>query len=57
MPEARFLTEETKTNILKTLLEGDKTYTEILNETRDKDSGRFNYHLKQLISFGLVEQG
>jgi 8-oxo-dGTP diphosphatase len=50
------LKEKTKISILTFLMHGNKSYTQIMQELHEKDSGKINYHLKSLISLGLVEK-
>lgn len=47
------LADETRLDILRTLAEADGplTFTELHDRTEIRDSGRFSYHLRQLVEF------
>jgi ADP-ribose pyrophosphatase YjhB (NUDIX family) len=56
MKQIDVLKEKIKSEIINQLLRDNLTYSEILKNISIRDSGKFNYHLKNLINSGLVEK-
>lgn len=50
------LKQETKAKIIWYLREDPKKYSDIMRYLQERDSGKVNYHLKILISSGLVKK-
>lgn len=50
------LTEENKIKIMTLLLGGDCTYSQLLDTMKNQDTGKLNYHLRQLISNGMIKK-
>ena len=53
---SKLLSENTNSSIIWILMKSKKKYSEMLKELDEKDSGKFNYHLKKLIYEGIVEK-
>jgi len=56
MKLSRLLQEETKAKIIWFLRESSRKYSEIMFHLRERDSGKLNYHLKQLLAEKLIEK-
>ncbi|MBT4334354.1 NUDIX domain-containing protein [archaeon] len=50
------LKEKTKVQIITFLMRGDNSYSKIMKNLDEKDSGRINYHLKSLRALGLIQK-
>jgi len=56
MDLSKILKEETNAKIIWFLRESKRKYSEMLKHLDERDSGKFNYHIKRLISEGLVKK-
>ena len=50
------LKEKTNAKIIWYLRESERKYSDILKHLKERDSGKVNYHLKKLVSEGLVKK-
>ncbi len=56
MDLSKVLKERTNAKIIWFLRESKRGYSEILKHLNERDSGKVNYHLKKLISEGLIKK-
>ncbi len=50
------LKEKTKVQIITFLMRGNNSYSNIMKNLDEKDSGRVNYHIKSLIDLNLIQK-
>jgi ADP-ribose pyrophosphatase YjhB (NUDIX family) len=52
--EFEILFDKTREAVIKSLMHGEKSFSELLRESKLQDHGQFNYHFKILLDNGII---